>query len=38
VQKKFDEEEKPKDLFEATNLIISIDKKCYLDQELKDQR
>lgn len=35
AQKRFDKEEKPKDLFEATNLIISIDKRCYLDQELK---
>jgi len=35
VRKKFDKLEKPKYLFEATNIIIEIDKKCFIEQELK---
>jgi len=35
VHKKFDKLEKPKNLFEATNIIIGIDKKCFIEQELK---
>jgi len=35
VRKKFDKLEKPKNLFEATNIIIENDKKCFIEQELK---
>jgi len=35
VRKKFEKLEKPKNLFEATNIIIGIDKKCFIEQELK---
>ena len=35
VRKKFDKLEKPKNLFEATNIIIGNDKKCFIEQELK---
>jgi len=35
VRKEFDKAERPENLFEATNLIITLDKKCYLEESLK---
>ena len=35
VKKEFDKLDKPKTLFDATNAIISIDKKCILEQKTK---
>jgi len=35
VQKEFGKAETPKSLFDATNLIITLDKKCFLDSNLK---
>ena len=37
VQKEFDKAERPSNLFEATNLIITLDKKCYLETNLKSK-
>jgi len=31
VREEYDKQQKPKTLFEATNIIIGIDKKCYLE-------
>ena len=31
VREEYDKQEKPKTLFEATNIIIGIDKKCYIE-------
>jgi len=37
VREEFDKLERPKTLFEATNLIIGIDKKCYLESCLRNK-
>jgi len=36
VREEFDKQEKPTTLFEASNIIIGIDKKCYLENCLRD--
>jgi len=35
VRKEFDKVKMPKIIFEATNIIISIDKKCYIENSLR---
>ena len=35
VREEYDKQEKPKSLFEATNIIIGIDKKCYLESRIR---
>jgi len=37
VREEFDKVEKPSTLFEATNTIIGIDKKCYLESSLRNK-
>ena len=35
VREEYDKQQKPKTLFEATNIIIEIDKKCYLESYIR---
>ena len=36
VREEYDKIDKPKTLFEATNIIINIDKKCYIESCIKN--
>jgi len=37
VREEYDKVDKPKNLFEATNIIIGIDKKCYLENCIRNK-